>query len=302
MRAAAASPADGKVICCSALLSCAEAKADERSRASTSTEESKNVRFIPGSFVVNRERICFSLMVQLPPTSAASARAHTGAAAGAAGTSATAARGCAISRGCTAVVSTRLLPARRGVAGTCLRPVPSLRSVLTRPGLTVSGRRAARCAAISLGSGFIAVRSTAAMLWIVLPIAAASAAARRLSGRAVAAVYVVAVATVYVGIAIEIVIVVDADVVVSAPTAAISPASAPCGSHRETNTEGNRHTGRVIPHRRISNRRIGINWRAVHDGRVIRWDVNDFRIGLLNHDDLFRFDDFGFNFLLFRGF
>ena len=76
------------------------------------------------------------------------------------------------------------------------------------------------------------------MLWIVLPVIAAGAAATGgLCRDTVAAVYVCAVAAVYVGIAIEIVIVVDGYVVVSSPTATITPASTPGRAHGQADTK-----------------------------------------------------------------
>lgn len=70
------------------------------------------------------------------------------------------------------------------------------------------------------------------MLWIVLPVATARAAGAAPTGlirRPIAAIY--RVAAVDIGIAIEIIIVVNRDVVVAAPTAAISPTSAPSSAH-----------------------------------------------------------------------
>ncbi len=140
------------------------------------------------------------------------------------------------------------------------------------------------------------------MLRVVLPAVAARAAPRRLGRDTVAAIYVSAVAAVYVRIAVEIVIVVNGYVIVAAPARAPSPTASPSRSHGDSDSEGNGHARGVISGRRIINRRIRVDRRAVHDGRVVRWDVNHFGIGLLNNDDLLRFHDFGFNFLLFRRF
>ena len=90
------------------------------------------------------------------------------------------------------------------------------------------------------------------MLRVVLPIVAASSASA-ISVRidAIAAVYVIAVSSVDIGVAVEIIIVVDGDVVVAAPAAAIPPTSSPCRSHGQSHTEGNRYAGSVVANRRI---------------------------------------------------
>ena len=140
------------------------------------------------------------------------------------------------------------------------------------------------------------------MLRVMLPVVAPSTAASRLVRRAVAAVDVVAVAAVDIAVAIEIVIVVDCYVVVAAPPAAIAPTSSPRRSHRKANSEGNRHPRRVIPYWWIGDRRIWVDWRTVHHGRIVARHINDLWIGLLDDDDLFRFHNFCFYLLLFRSF
>jgi len=123
---------------------------------------------------------------------------------------------------------------------------------------------------------------------------------------AVAAIYAVApihaVAAVDVGIAIEIVIVVDRDVVITTPSAAPAPASAPGGPHRQSHAKGDRHACCVIAGRRVIDRRIRIDWGAVHHGWVVGGYVNNLWICLLNHDDLFRFDYLCLHLLLLSGF
>jgi hypothetical protein len=142
------------------------------------------------------------------------------------------------------------------------------------------------------------------MLRVVLPAIATGPTApipvpaSRLVRYAVAAVNVVAIPTVDIGVAIEIVVVVDGHVVVSTPTAAVSPASTPRRSHCQTDTERNRHTCRIVTGRRIVDRWIWIDRRTVHDGRIVAWDVNNFRIGLFDNNHLFGFHNLGFYLLL----
>ena len=138
------------------------------------------------------------------------------------------------------------------------------------------------------------------MLRVVLPaVATGPTTAISVRVHAVATVNIVAVATVDIGVAIEIVVVVDGDVVVSAPTTAVAPASAPRRSHSETNTERNRHACGIISRRWIVNRWIRIDRRPVDDGRIVTWHVHNLRIGLLDDHDLLRFHNLHFYFLLF---
>ncbi len=145
------------------------------------------------------------------------------------------------------------------------------------------------------------------MLRVMLPLVSASpTTAITLASLAiihtVAAVYIVPVAAVYIAVAVEIIIIVDGDVVVAAPTAAISPTPAPRSSHGETNSKGNRHACCIVSGRGIVNGRIGVNCRAVDEGRIVSGNVNNFRVGLLDYDDLLRFNNFCFDFLLLAGF
>src|SRR5438094_348352 len=75
--------------------------------------------------------------------------------------------------------------------------------------------------------------------------------------------------------------------------AAISPG----GSGRNSSAERQKPISRRVVHRRI---RIGR--RAIDHGRVVRGDVNDLRIGLLNHDHVLAFDRLTFHFLLLARF
>ena len=89
-----------------------------------------------------------------------------------------------------------------------------------------------------------------------------------------------------VGVADKVVVVVDVDVVV-APAAAPAPAaSAPRSSHRPANSERDRAcsndcTCRI---RRIVNRRIRIDWRAIDNRGRIRRHIDDIWISLLDDD------------------
>ncbi len=138
------------------------------------------------------------------------------------------------------------------------------------------------------------------MLGVMLPTVASTSAA--VTAIYLVVVYLVAIAAIYVRIAVEIVVVIDSDVIVPAPTRVPAPTSSPCCSHGDSDSEGNRHACRVIPWRRIVNGRIGVDRWAVHDDRIVAWNINDLRIGLLDDDDLFRFHSFHFYFLLFTRF
>src|SRR5277367_328689 len=201
-----------------------------------------------------------------------------------------------------AATSAGRLPTRTPVAGARLRPVALSRKILTGTGLAVRDGSPASRAAEFICRVSIPVGSSAAMLRVMLPVVAPSTAASRLVRRAVPTVDVVAVAAVDIAVAIEIVIVVDRYVVVAAPPAAVAPTSSPRRSHRKANSEGNRHPRRVIPHRWIGDRRIWVDWRTVHHGRIVAGHINDLWIGLLDDDDLFRFHNFCFYLLLFSSF
>ena len=101
-----------------------------------------------------------------------------------------------------------------------------------------------------------------------------------------------------VGVSYEVVVVIDVDIVVAAPPAVVAPSATPSRSHCDADAKRNRHPRGVITGGRISNRRIRISWCAVHHGRVITGNINNFRTGLLDHDDLLAFDQLGFHFLL----
>jgi hypothetical protein len=124
------------------------------------------------------------------------------------------------------------------------------------------------------------------MLGVMFPVVSAGTASA-------IPVSVHAVAAVDIRVAVEIIVVVYGDVVVAAPAAAIAPTTAPCRSHGQPHTEGNRHACGVIARRRIVDRRIGINWRSIHDHGVIAWNIDNFRIGLLDNHHLFGFHYLG---------
>ena len=119
------------------------------------------------------------------------------------------------------------------------------------------------------------------MLRIVLPLgiaAAVSAAASRLIRRPVTISNIC--------VAIKIIIIVNIYIIVTAPTTAPAPPTAPRRSHGDSDSEGNRHARRVIPWRRIVDRRIGVDGRTVHVNRIVGRDVDHLWIGLFNDDDL----------------
>jgi hypothetical protein len=140
------------------------------------------------------------------------------------------------------------------------------------------------------------------MLRIVLPVIAPSAAASWLVRRAITVVYVVAVAAVYVAVAVEIVIVVNRDVVVATPAAAPAPTSVNGGSNHHSDAKRNRHSRCIISGRRVVDWRIWIRRGAINDYRVIAGNVDDLRIGLLNHNDTLAFHNLRFYLHLFVGF
>ena len=84
--------------------------------------------------------------------------------------------------------------------------------------------------------------------------------------RTVIPVAVAAVTRAYVVIAdvidvVKIVVVIDIDVDAAAPAATITPAAAPHGAHRHTDSKGNRKARRVVVGGRVVNRRIRVNIR-----------------------------------------
>jgi len=128
----------------------------------------------------------------------------------------------------------------------------------------------------------------------MLPVATASAAARRLIRNAVAALNI--------GVPIEIIVVVYRDVVVAAPPAVVAPAPGPHRAHGHSHTKRNRHSCRVVTRRWIVDRRIRIDRWPVHHCGIIRGHINHLGVGLLDDNDLLRFHDLGLNLLLFVGF
>jgi hypothetical protein len=141
----------------------------------------------------------------------------------------------------------------------------------------------ARVATKTIRGVSIAVWRASAMLRIMLPVVVPP----------VHVVYVVLlVVVIYV-----LVVVVNVDVAV---TPATTPAPAPISpgrSDRNSSAERKQSISSRVVHRRI---RIGR--RAIDNGRVVRGDVNNFRIGLLNHDHVLAFDRLAFHFLLLTGF
>jgi hypothetical protein len=172
--------------------------------------------------------------------------------------------------------------------------------LLTGAALTISHRIAAGAATVLLCSRSIAVGCSAAMLRVVLPatVTASSTASSWLGRNTVTPTYVRTITTIHVRIAVVIVIVVDRDVVIATPTAAPTPASAHCRSHGYSNSEGDRHPGRVVSGWRIGDWGIRVGGCAVHDGRVVAWNVHNLRIRLFDDDDLLGFHNFRFYLLL----
>jgi hypothetical protein len=100
------------------------------------------------------------------------------------------------------------------------------------------------------------------------------------------------------GIVYVLVVVVDVDVALP-PSATVTPASTTPGcSDRNSSAERQHSISRRVGHRRI---RIGRR-RTIDHGWIVGGNVNDFRIGLLNHDHVLAFDRLVFNFLLLAGF
>jgi hypothetical protein len=100
---------------------------------------------------------------------------------------------------------------------------------------------------------------------------------------------------------VKTVIYIDVNIIAS-PTGVPSPAATtPEGAHRKACTPRNR-SARVIAGRRIINRRIWINRRTVNDDRIVARYVDNFRIRLLNNNNLFFLNHLGFHFHLLTGF
>jgi len=100
-------------------------------------------------------------------------------------------------------------------------------------------------------------------------------------------------------VVIVYVLVVDVDVDVAVPPATTpAPASiSPSGSDRYSSAERQQSISR-----RVVDRRIRIGRRTIDHGRVVGGDVNDLRIGLLNHNHVLAFDRLAFHFLLLARF
>jgi hypothetical protein len=162
--------------------------------------------------------------------------------------------------------------------------------------LAIRHRSPSGCSSELIGGRFIAIGRSAPVLGIVLPIIASAAIAA--SGWLIRG----AVAAVYVAVAVEIVIVVDRNVVVAAPPAAVTPASAPRCSHGKADSERNRHSRGIVSWRRIVDWGVGIDRWAVDHDRIIRWYIHDLWISLFDHDHTLALDDFGFDLLLFGRF
>ena len=97
----------------------------------------------------------------------------------------------------------------------------------------------------------------------------------------------------------EIIVVIDVDIVVAAPAAVIAPAAATPGSpHCDPDAKRYRHTRGVITRWWISNRGVRVSHRAVHHGRVITRNINNFGISLFNDDNLLTLDYLRLYFLL----
>ena len=132
------------------------------------------------------------------------------------------------------------------------------------------------------------------MLRIVLPTVATG-------GPVCCSIEILITANVGVAVPHEVVVVIDVDIIIASPSAVVAPATTPSRAHGHSDAEGNGGPSSVIPRWRISDRRVRINRRAIHDGRVITGNIDDFWIGLLDDNHLLALDYFCFYLLLFRG-
>src|SRR5688572_5490447 len=173
-----------------------------------------------------------------------------------------------------ACIETSCAITRPGRANSAAADVSALTlHLLAGARLPLRQRVATRRAAVLIGGGAVAIRRPAAMLGTVLPVRSPAQ---------------VAVSRADVGVAVEVVVVVDGDVVVAAPPASPAPAaaSAPDRADGNADAETKRQTaGWVI------DGRIGIDGRAVRPDRIVFRNVNNLRVGLLDHDDLLALDD-----------
>src|SRR5262245_9379727 len=122
------------------------------------------------------------------------------------------------------------------------------------------------------------------------------------TARAVAASHVVDVGVtiaVDIGVTVEIVVYIDIDVIVS-PSAAPAPTAPPGRSHCHTNAERDCARGnyRSRRNRRIVNRRIRINRRAIYDRWIVGRYIYNLWICLFHHDDRLVFNYLGLDLLL----
>jgi hypothetical protein len=123
------------------------------------------------------------------------------------------------------------------------------------------------------------------MLWIMLPVTAIDLVCLVVVGL-VKVSLVKIVLDVLVIVVHVLVIHINVDVT-TAPSAVPTPASTPGCSQGNSGSECNGCPSCVISRRRISNRRIRINGRAVNYGWIVRGNINNVGIGLLHHDNLF---------------
>jgi hypothetical protein len=122
------------------------------------------------------------------------------------------------------------------------------------------------------------------MLRVVLPLSSLLVEVRL--------IVIVLVVIVYV-----LVVDVDVDVAVSPSTTPAPAPTSPGGADRNPGAERQKSISR-----RVVDRRIRIDRRTIDHGRVVRGDVNDLRIGQLNHDHILAFDRLAFHFLLLARF
>lgn len=96
----------------------------------------------------------------------------------------------------------------------------------------------------------------------------------------VAAADIVAVKVV---VPIKVVVVINIDVAAAVPVAITPPSAGNSGANNHARAPGKSHSGIVT---RISVGVIRVSGRTVDNGRVVRRNIDDTRISLLNHDHL----------------
>src|SRR4051812_24149003 len=90
--------------------------------------------------------------------------------------------------------------------------------------------------------------------------------------------------------------------ITSAPGAGVTPATIPRSSQGNPDSKGQRSSGRVIARWRIINRRVRVGERSVGQRRIINGNVNRFRIGRFDGDELLAaVGRVRFDYLLFFG-